>query len=122
MSRVLFATSFETLDQVSWRPEIEGTGGVHRRVDQGKVALRPTLQEEGKQLAFQNYLDRETDRSDQQSWPQACWTEVTVPSFHIPASGGTQNPGEFSRLQEHTVKVSFVCQISIRGLPWWRSG
>lgn len=71
ISRVLFAASFETLDQVSWRPEIEGTVVAHCRVDEGNVALRPRLWEEGKQLAFQNHLEKETDRSDQRSWPEA---------------------------------------------------
>ena len=43
LPRVLSAASFETLDQVSWRPEIRGL-----RTDQEKVPLRPSLQEEGK--------------------------------------------------------------------------
>lgn len=46
MSRVLFAASFETLDKASWRPEIKGFVVVYFRNDQGKVALKPSLQEE----------------------------------------------------------------------------
>lgn len=40
----------------------------------------PRLKEEVKQLAFQNYLERETD---QQRWPQASWLEVMAPNFLI---------------------------------------
>ena len=52
MSRVWFATSFETADQASSRPEVEGTAGVRCRADQGKVTLRPILQEEEKQASL----------------------------------------------------------------------
>ena len=98
MSRVWFATSFETADQASWRPEVEGTAGVRCRADQGEVTLRPVLQEEEKQPAFQNYLDRVTDRPDRRL---ATGLLDTGYGLSHP-SGGTQKPGEFSCLQEHT--------------------
>lgn len=104
-SRVLFAASFETLRQVSRKPEMEGTAIAHCRVDQGKVSLRPHLQVVGKQLPFQNYLEKATvglRPPGQRIWFQA----------FSPTSGSTQNSEEVSCLKKHTSKVCFICHVS----------
>lgn len=70
LPRALSEASFETLDQVSWRPEIRGNHAVHCRTDQEKAPLRPSLQEEGRH------------RSNQESWPQAP-ARISRPSLEV---------------------------------------